>query len=206
MNSITVKYFARTLLFVIFSLVVLFVVRASTNEQQFLIDAGGVGGFASIFGALWGILVAFIIYMVWLQFNSTSMYIESEANALKHLYRLTLCLKNHGSVNEMRETIKTYTELVIAGGFKAVAAGKRNPETSGAFHQIFLSLIRINLEGERDQLVYDRILGQYKELSDARTKRQIESLTRLPAPLKGLGFVRKNRMACRWYAWGQRFL
>jgi len=94
MKPIIIKYFLKTFLWVIFSLSVLFLFRFSVDGQKFLIDAGGISGFASIFGALWGILVAFIIFTVWSQFNNTSTYIESEANALKQLYRLTLCLKN----------------------------------------------------------------------------------------------------------------
>ena len=184
MNPVIIKYFLKTSLLVIFSLLALFLFRFSVDGQRFLIDAGGVSGFASIFGALWGILVAFIIFTVWSQFNNTSTYIESEANALKQLYRLTLCLKNQKAAGEIEETIKNYTKLVIDVGFKAVSTGQRNPQTSEAFHQIFLKLRQIDIDGERDQLVYDRILGQFKELSDARTKRLTESLTRLPAPLR----------------------
>ena len=73
---------------------------------------------------------------------------------------------------------------MIEIGFKSVATGQRNPQASDAFHQIFLRLRQIDIDGKRDQLVYGRILGQFKELSDARTKRLTESLTRLPAPLR----------------------
>jgi len=184
MKPVIIKYFLKTFFIIIFSLGVLLFFRFSVDEQKFLIDAGGVSGFASMFGALYGIIAAFILYTVWSQFNNTSSYIDAEANALKQLYRLVLCLKNEKAAKEIEETIKNYAKLVINVGFKAVATGQRNPETSTAFHQIFLKLRQIDINGEKDQLVYDKVLGQFKELSDARTKRLTESLTRLPKPLR----------------------
>lgn len=184
MKPVITKYFLKTFFIVIFSIGILLVFRFLVDEQRFLIDAGGLSGFASIFGALWGIIVAFILFVVWSQFNNTSSYIDAEANALKQLYRLVLCLKNGGAAKEIEEATRNYTKLVINVGFKTVAAGQRDPETSEAFHQIFLKVRQVDMDGERDQLVYDRILGQFKELSDARTKRLTESLIRLPKPLR----------------------
>ncbi len=184
MKTIVTKYLLKTFLIVIISLGILLIFRFFLDEQKFLIDAGGISGFASMFGALYGIIAAFILYTVWSQFNNTSSYIDAEANALKQLYRLAFCLKNERVAKEIEEAIKNYTKLVIEVGFKAVAAGQRDPETSEAFHQIFLKLRQIDINGEKDQLVYDRILEQFKELSDARTKRLTESLTRLPKPLR----------------------
>jgi len=183
MNFIVTKYFLKTFIVILFSVGMLLIFRFGVDEQKFLIDAGGISSFASIFGALWGIIVAFILFVVWSQFNNTSSHINAEADALKQLYRLALCLKNEKAAKDIEEAIKNYTALVINVGFKSVSAGQRNPETSEAFHQIFLKLRQIDIDGEKDQLVYDRILGQFKELSDARTKRLTESLTRLPKPL-----------------------
>jgi hypothetical protein len=184
MNKVVLGYFLKTFLIILFSVGILLVFRGFVDEQKFLIDAGGLSGFASIFGALWGIIVAFILFVVWSQFNNTSSYIDAEANALKQLYRLTICLKNEGAAKEICEAIKNYTKLVIEVGFKAVATGKRNPQASDAFSQIFLKIKDLQFNGEQDRLVFDHILKQFKELSDTRTKRLNESLNRLPVPLK----------------------
>ncbi len=183
MNPIVGKYIFKTLLLIIFSLLVLFLFRFLLEEERFLIDAGGLSGFASIYGALYGIIAAFILFTVWSQFNNASSHIEAEANGLKQFYRFVLLLKNEKVSREMRGALRNYARSVVDVGFLAMAGGQRNPQTSEAFNQIYLRLQEIEVKEAQEEMVYERALEQFKELADMRTKRLTESATRLPRPL-----------------------
>lgn len=184
MKTTMINYSLKIFLAVISANGILLLFRFFANEQNFLVDAGGLSAFASIFGVLYGIIAAFILFTVWSQFNSTSQSIDTEANALKQLYRFVLYLKDEGVQREIYEAIKNYTKSVIEKGMKSTASGQRDPSTSDAFNQIFLKLRLIQPRDAQEQTIFDHILKQYKETSDFRTKRLNESTARLPAPLK----------------------
>lgn len=184
MGKVILNYSLKIFLAVIFANGILLLFRFFVNEQNFLVDAGGLSAFASMFGVLYGIIAAFILFTVWSQFNSTSHSIDAEANALKQLYRFAFYLKDENVRREICEAIKNYTKSVIEKGMKATAAGQRDPSTSDAFNQIFLTLRLIQPKDNQEQIVFDRILQQFKEMSDLRTKRLNESTARLPAPLQ----------------------
>lgn len=178
-----IKYISKTIILIIFSISVLLLFRFLVEEEKFLVDAGGLSGFASIYGALYGIIAAFILFTVWSQFNNSSAHIEAEANALKQFYRFIVLLEDEKVSGEVREAIKNYARLVINVGFRAVAAGQRDSQTSEAFNQIYKKLKEIKIRESQEVTIYDRALLQFKELADIRTQRLTESLTRLPRPL-----------------------
>lgn len=64
--------------------------RSYFHTELFLDDVSGLGSFLSVFGTLYGILAAFVVFEVWSQYNRISALIEKEAQALEQLFRLSL--------------------------------------------------------------------------------------------------------------------
>jgi hypothetical protein len=161
-----------------------YLVRLTLKTDTFIPDVGGLGAFVTVFGTLYGIMAAFVVFEVWGQFNKTSGLIDQEALAFERLYRLTLYFRDAKLSQLMKKTIENYIGLVVEDKFRKLASGKQHLESSRAFRK-FARIIRdIKFNDDHDQVIFDHIVDHYGHLSEIRTERITHSLMRLPYLLK----------------------
>ena len=159
------------------------------HTGDFLADLGGIGAFLTVFGTLYGILAAFIVFEVWNQFNQISKLIDKEAQGIERLYRLTLYFRDEKLTTTMKAAITEYVNLVVDGKFKMIAKGGRNKVTGASFRKIADIIRHIEFNDDHDSIVFDHILDHYGELAQIRTERLNQSLTRLPSLLKNFIYI-----------------
>ncbi|KKT72892.1 MAG: hypothetical protein UW69_C0077G0005 [Microgenomates group bacterium GW2011_GWA2_44_7] len=158
--------------------------RILFHTQDFIVDVGGLGAFVTVFGTLYGIMAAFVVFEVWGQYNTTSELIDSEAAGLERMYRMTLYLNDKQVEKSMKAVIAKYANLVIKGKFSKLGTAMRNPETGKVFREIFAVIRSIKFDDKRDPTVFPMLVEQGGKLSDTRVKRLNQSMTRLPRILK----------------------
>lgn len=180
MNSVITKSLFVTAIAVI----VTYLLRNVFHTDQNLADVGGVSVFIGAFGTLYGILMAFVVFEVWGQYNKTTEAIDQEGQALERLYRLTLYFRDKKLTSEMGKAITTYANSVIEGNFKTLGTGQRNTQNGKLFRDISAVIREVKFDDEHDQVVFGKLLDQYGHLSEVRTIRINQSLQRIPALLK----------------------
>ncbi len=158
--------------------------RTILHTEQLLSDVGGLSAFLGVFGALYGILTAFVVVEVWVQFNRTSELIDKEAQGLERLYRLALYFRDNSLKGKMKAAIDAYAKLVIKGKFQMLGEGARNIENGQAFRKIAEIIRNVQFNDDHDSVVFGQILEHYGNLAQIRTERQTQSLVRLPGILK----------------------
>ncbi|MEK6964015.1 MAG: DUF4239 domain-containing protein [Nanoarchaeota archaeon] len=181
-ESISIKL----LISLIFSLVfigITYLLRLYLRTDTLIADASGLGLFTSIFGTLYGILMAFIIFEVWAQFNKTSQLFDTEAVGLERLYRLTLYFRKPSLSLEMKAAIKKYIEAVSLD-FNKLRLGERGKMSGKIFRELSKVIRTINIKTDREKIVFQRMMESYGHLTDVRVERISQSLTRLPTLLK----------------------
>ncbi|MBI3385310.1 DUF4239 domain-containing protein [Candidatus Gottesmanbacteria bacterium] len=154
------------------------------KTDSFLADVGGINNFVSLFGTLYGIMAAFIVFEVWGEYNGATKLIDEEALGMERLYRLTLYFRDNKLSQMMKKAINKYIDLVINREFPAISKGERDKETSKVFREIFSIINNIKFDDDHDQTVFDHVLEHYGKLGEMRTNRVNQSLTRLPNLLK----------------------
>ncbi len=174
----------RSLLFALAAAIFSFLFRIFFHTDLFLSDVGGLSAFLSVFGTLYGILAAFVVFEVWTQYNHTSELIEKEAQGLERLFRLTLYFRDDKLTQTMKSAIEDYTSEVIEGKFKNLGSGERGKVTAQKFRRIADVIRNINFDDDHDSLVFSQILEHYGDMGQIRTERLNQSLTRLPILLK----------------------
>jgi hypothetical protein len=179
----------RSILFAVVAAGFSLLTRTWFHTDQFLDDLGGINNFLAVFGTLYGILAAFVVFEVWSQFNDTSGIIDKEAQGLERLFRLTLYFRDSEMTKKMRKAIHEYASLVIQGKFQTVGSGHRNKETGLAFRRISEVIRDVTFDDDHDSIVFDQILDHYGELGQMRTERLNLSLTRLPSILKAFIYL-----------------
>ena len=179
-----VKKLALALFFAFLTVVVMYAFRIVFKTYEFIADVGGVSAFASVFGTLYGIIIAFVIFEVWVQFNRLSSLVDREALGIEKLYRLALYFNDKKISLQMKKAVEKYAKVVIKGNFQKLAAGERNKESSKVFREIYSVIRGIKISNAREQTVFRHLIDHYDQLSETRTERINQALTRLPALLK----------------------
>lgn len=185
MRTVVIKSFIITILTVVAS----YIIRVSFNTQNFLVDVGGLSAFATIFGTLYGIMTAFIIFEVWGQWNKISMLIDQEATGLERMFRLCLYLNDARVEKHMKKAIFDYASMIVKGKFSRLGNGIRNPKTGIVFREIFKVLRSIQFDDSKDPAIFPLIVEQGGKLQETRTNRINQSLTRLPVILNSFFYI-----------------
>ena len=179
----------KSAIFAIISVIVMIGVRTIFGTDASLVDVGGLSAFVTVFGTLFGIMAAFVVFEVWGQYNKTTTLIEGEAQGLERLYRLTLYFRDPKLTKAMLEGIKAYANIVIEGKFQNLGAGERNVVASKVFRNISAVIRDITFNDDHDPVVYDHIVDHYGKLSETRTQRLSQSLARMPVLLKAFLYI-----------------
>jgi hypothetical protein len=174
----------KSLLFAVVAAILNYLARRLFHTDLYITDVGGLSAFLSVFGTLYGILAAFVVFEVWTQYNRISELIDKEAQGLERLYRLTLYFRDEELTAKMKAAIETYVHLVIKGRFEKLGAGERNIENGVAFRKVAEVIRNTQFDDDHDSIVFGQLLEHYGNLGQIRTERQNQSLSRLPSLLK----------------------
>lgn len=174
----------KSLIITIALLVVSYTVRMLFGTDAYLTDVSGLSAFVTVFGTLYGIMAAFVVFEVWGQYNKTSGLIDQEALGLERLFRLTLYFRDDKLTQKMREAIGHYADIVIHDNFQKLGSGVKNEEASASFRKIAAIIKDIKFDDNHDSIVYDHIIDHYGALSTTRTERITHCLMRLPFLLR----------------------
>lgn len=158
--------------------------RSYFHTELYLDDVSGLGSFLSVFGTLYGILAAFVVFEVWSQYNRISALIEKEAQALEQLFRLSLYFRDDTLVTRMKAGIREYATHIIHGKFQMLAKGERNVQSGLALRKISEVIRDIEFDDDHDSIVFDQIVEHYGQVAQLRTERTNQSRNRLPRFLK----------------------
>jgi hypothetical protein len=180
MKTVIGKSFA----FSIISIIIMYACRILLKTDTYLSDVGGIQSFLGVFGTLYGIMAAFVVFEVWGQYNKTVGLIEHEAHGLEKLFRLTLYFRDETLTKEMKKAIEKYANIIIQSKFQHLGSGQRSKESSRAFREISKVIRSIKFDDDHDQMVFSQIVPLYEDLADTRTERINQSLARLPFLLK----------------------
>lgn len=174
----------KSLLLALISIGLMYAARLFLHTDSFTTDVGGLGGFLTVFGTLYGIMAAFVVFEVWNQYNKTVELVDKEGLGLERLFRLTLYFRDAKLTAQMKKAVKSYADLIIAGNFKKIGSGQRNSETGREFRKIAEVIRDIKFNDDHDQVIFDHVVDHYGHLSEIRTQRITQSLSRLPVLLK----------------------
>ncbi|MBM3254559.1 MAG: DUF4239 domain-containing protein, partial [Candidatus Omnitrophica bacterium] len=161
----------RSFLFAFFAAIVMYISRILLRTDLYIADVSGLSAFATVFGTLYGIITAFIVFEVWGQFSQTQHLVEKEAMEIERLYRLTLYFKDKKFKLHMKKIIEDYTQLVIKDKFQYLGGGSRHEAEDKVFRKIAHLIRDISPDNDHDRTVFDHIVAHYGDLSDLRTDR-----------------------------------
>jgi hypothetical protein len=160
----------------------------SVVDVELVHDAGdAIGSYLQVLGGIYAVLLAFVVVVVWGQFNDARAYVHREATALVDLHRTASGLPESAR-DVIQQGLREYVEAVLADEWPAMAdgdlatidrIGQRLDRVWNAIH----TCMPLN---ECQHTVYAEVLARFNDLTELRTSRLSAATARIPIAMNVL--------------------
>lgn len=140
------------------------------------------GNYLQTLGTVYGVLLAFVVFVVWTQKNEADKLVEQEADGLRDIVRLAHAFGGTEREQILR-AIDAYATAVIEREWPAMQRRSSSPEASQRLRELWEILELIEPLRLREQCLFGEIIRSFNALGDARADRLVNSGTRLPVSL-----------------------
>ncbi len=142
-----------------------------------------VAGFKyATLAVIYGVLLAFVVVIVWESYKDAQEFSHREAAALLTIYRLAGGLPE--SVRHvLRQEVLAYTQSVADVEWPALAMGKAAPEGAGAYDRMFQAIVAVEPATDGQKVIYQSMLDSIVRVNEHRRERIISAEASLPTAL-----------------------
>lgn len=163
------------------SLLGLLLVRRSVSIATLETHHDVAGFIYAVVGVLYAVLIAFVVLVVWEQFNKAEERIEHEAISLASIYRNTQGLENTEVKDKVEKMVLDYAETMIKYEFPAMERNSRSIENHRAYDNLWNYLATIKPESDADDFWFEYIVDAMNELQQSRRLRLLSVDYSVPA-------------------------
>jgi len=145
-----------------------------------------VAGFIlAVVGVVYAVLLAFVVVIVWQEFEESQATTNDEAVMVGSMYRDALTLGPSGA--EARRALQAYAHSVVSSEWPEMATRHReSPQTDAALNRVWHAF-RVERAPTRAQAPFhEEAIRRLHEASELRRTRIFDSQSALPAPLWGV--------------------
>lgn len=165
------------------SLIIMFFIQGPLHIDKYLTDVGGISAFLVVFGAIYGIMAAFIVVEVWVKFNATKHVLEQEAEGVEKLFLFILYFRDEELTKRMKKLVHQYITLLREESFSSLGIGSKHIQEEKVFREMSTVIRDIKLKDDHDKAVFGPLVEHYTDLAQTRVERIHHSTLRLPQPL-----------------------
>jgi len=143
--------------------------------------ANELGNYLQTVGGIYAVLLAFVVYVVWGQFNETRGYCDREATALVDLHRTSSGLPARSRA-AIQSGLRDYVDAVLRDEWTAMATCDEATieRVSELLEHVWLAIHGCKPANDCQHTIYGEVLGRFNQLSDLRTSRISAARARIP--------------------------
>ncbi|MDT4897286.1 MAG: hypothetical protein QOH25_2363 [Acidobacteriota bacterium] len=143
-----------------------------------------VAGFIiGVLGAIYAVLLAFVVVVVWNQFGDAKVTAAAEANQLNDLSKMALGFPAPVQQSVL-EGLRAYGQSVINDEWKTMKSGEASPKTQAAMDNLWQIYREIDPQTNRESALHAESLDSLKQMSDSRRLRIYASADDIPAIIR----------------------
>jgi hypothetical protein len=163
----------------------LLVFRALLPHEALQAASSELGNYLQTLGGVYAVLLAFIVVIVWNQFNEARGLIEREASALVDLHRTASGLPAE-TRSQIQDGLREYVDAVLAEEWRAMHTGNEMviERVGHRLDDVWLAMHRCRPTDACQQTVYGEVLSHFNELADLRTSRLSAARARVPTAMR----------------------
>ena len=146
-------------------------IRASYNEVN--------GYFFAAVGALYAVLLAFIVVAVWQDMGTAQQNTYDEANAIPGLYFSATAFPPNVRVTFQRDAI-AYARDVIDEEWPALANGQSSPQVEADAKALRKAILQVQPANDQQDALYSSMIDRINTINSARRQRIYEAQPSIP--------------------------
>lgn len=135
--------------------------------------AGSV--FATV-GVLYAVLLAFVVVIVWQNFDKSNVNVQTEANCVADLYRYAESFSTDFK-EPVRGLLKDYTKSLVDEEWEAMKKGELSQHTASIMKDMWRLYSSYEPERETDRVFFEESIRKLTQLGELRRTRLMESRT-----------------------------
>lgn len=146
-----------------------------------------VAGFIiGVLGAIYAVLLAFVVVALWNQYQDARATVEREANQLNDLAHLAQGFPDQTRQQQLSAMMGAYARSVVEDEWPTMAHGRASARTRGALSQLWHAVLEIDPQSNRESALYDQSLSLLRDMSDSRRLRLFSSRDDMPLVIQFL--------------------
>ncbi len=181
-------FFLINLTFVGVSLSLLFIIRVYCHYEVRKRHNDVASAIFNRAGAIHGIILAFVVIVMWQQFDKAYGDALNEGNEARELYRDLSLYPKEDQVREALQSLGKFAHAVVADEYPAMREMKASPATDQAMETLCTKILGINPKTPQEQIIFSKIVRTLENLSKLRGQRLLQMDTSLP-PLIWLALI-----------------
>jgi hypothetical protein len=157
-------------------------VRRHTDFESLEAHKEVAGFLIAVVGALYSVLLAFVVVSVWESFEDADRVAQREADLVVSLFRDAEAFPDDRA--DLRASIRSYAESVVDDEWPSMADDQREaPETDVALHRVFNGYREVEPTGAAEDVFLRNALDRLDDITESRRERIAAAATQLPRPL-----------------------
>ena len=159
---------------------VLIIRRRRIHWESFK-DNHEVGGFLfNALGLIYAVLVAFVVYATWSDYEASGSVCDREADIIQNLYLDCSGLPPESQA-EIKKDILEYLEMIVKDDWPLLAHGKVNPVSREKLIEIWKNFNNINNLGiEKQKIYFGEALNKLNDITELRRLRILSAQSHIP--------------------------
>lgn len=138
-----------------------------------------IGWQVSVLGTIYAVMVGFMLYAVWTNFQMAEINADGEANALVNMCRIADGLPD-ASRNQIQTLAAQYVDVVLSYEWPKMSRGEPGWGDSSVILKFGQTLTHTPADNFTQQISLDHAMEQLSSLTEHRRVRQLESESQLP--------------------------
>jgi hypothetical protein len=169
------------------SIVGLVLFRNVVDVELLRASSDSIGTYMQTLGGIYAVLLAFVVVIVWGQFNDARSYVNREATALVELYRIAAGLPDEAS-ETIRAGLRDYVDGVLDEEWTAMKKPDEHTieRVGQRLDRVWAALHTCRPLDECGHTTYAEMLGRYNDLTEIRTNRLTSATAKIPVAMNVL--------------------
>lgn len=182
--KIAIRLMSFVLTIAVIAIVGLLAFRQIIDLDQLRSDSDSLGNYVQTLGGIYAVLLAFVVVVVWGQFNDARSFVHREASAVVDVHRTASGLPAD-TRDVIQQGLRDYVDAVIADEWRAMT--KSDEATIQRIGQrldrVWSAIHTCSPTSDCQLSVYGEVLARFNDLSELRTSRLTSAAARIPTAM-----------------------
>jgi hypothetical protein len=163
-------------------IILLLVVRRRWPAERLQRSNAVASAYSQVIGTIYAVIMAFMLYAVWVNYGEAHNNAEREANVLVSIFRMADGLPSPER-DQIRGLCREYAQFMVRVEWRAMVADEFSPVGSAMFDRLWQIFIHLAPRTAGEQVLHEGLLTQMAALAELRRIRELQITEQLPGLL-----------------------